>query len=80
MGDRRIIRNRAKIAATILSFVRATGTLIAATLGTALGEMFDFEGLRSACLAQSRWTFFFVAAPIKIPGGLGSPGNALAIL
>ena len=49
------------------------------TLGTALGEMFDFEGLRSACLAQNRWTFFFVAAPNKIPGGLGSPGNALAL-
>mgnify|MGYP002630888643 CR=1 FL=1 len=50
------------------------------TLGMALGEMFDFEGLREACIDQHRWTFFFVAAPIKIPGGLGSPGNAVAIL
>ncbi|MGI9597072.1 MAG: cyclase family protein [Acidimicrobiales bacterium] len=50
------------------------------TLGLALGEMFDFEGLQLACRAEDRWTFFFVAAPMKIPGGLGSPGNAIAIL
>lgn len=50
------------------------------TLGMALGEMFDFEGLRAACQAESRWTFFFVAAPVKVPNGLGSPGNAIAIL
>lgn len=50
------------------------------TLGMALGEMFDFEGLNAACRAEDRWTFFFVAAPIKVPGGLGSPGNAIAIL
>ncbi len=50
------------------------------TLGMALGEMFDFEGLAQVCESQSRSTFFFVAAPIKIPGGLGSPGNAMALL
>ena len=49
-------------------------------LGMALGEMFDFEQLRVECAAQKRSTFFFAAAPIKIPGGLGSPGNALAIM
>lgn len=48
-------------------------------LGMALGEMFDFENLRDICAAEDRSTFFFVAAPLKIPGGLGSPGNALAI-
>ena len=50
------------------------------TLGMALGEMFDFEGLNAACRAEDRWTFLFVAAPIKVPGALGSPGNAIAIL
>lgn len=50
------------------------------TLGMALGEMFDFEGLRNRCVAEARSTFFFVAAPLKVPGALGSPGNALAIL
>jgi kynurenine formamidase len=49
------------------------------TLGLALGEMFDFDALAARCRSDGRWTFFFVAAPLKIPGGLGSPGNAVAI-
>ena len=49
------------------------------TLGLALGEMFDFETLAERCRADGRFTFFFVAAPLKVPGGLGSPGNAMAI-
>ncbi len=48
-------------------------------LGLALGEFFDFEKLAERCRADQRWTFFFVAVPLKIPGGIGSPGNALAI-
>lgn len=50
------------------------------SLGLALGEMFDFEALAAACRASGRYDFFFVAAPLKIPNGLGSPGNAVAIL
>jgi kynurenine formamidase len=50
------------------------------TLGMALGEMFDFETLARACRSDGRWTFFFVAAPLRIPDALGSPGNAVAIL
>ncbi|MEO5902224.1 MAG: cyclase family protein, partial [Ilumatobacteraceae bacterium] len=49
------------------------------TLGTTLGEMFDLDRLATACRADGRWTFFFVAAPLHLPGGLGSPGNAVAI-
>ncbi len=49
-------------------------------LGLALGEMFDLETLAARCRDGNRWTFLFTAAPLKIPGGLGSPGNALAIL
>jgi kynurenine formamidase len=49
------------------------------TLGFALGEMFDLEAVAERCRADRRWTFFFVAAPIKVPGALGSPGNAVAI-
>lgn len=49
------------------------------TLGIALGEMFDFEALSAACRGQNRWTYFFVAAPVRVPGALGSPGNAMAI-
>jgi Putative cyclase len=49
------------------------------TLGLALGEMFDFEALARHCRADRRWTFFFVAVPMRVPGGVGSPGNAVAI-
>jgi hypothetical protein len=41
--------------------------------------MFDLEALARRCRAERRWTFFFVAAPLKLPGGIGSPGNAIAI-
>ena len=49
-------------------------------LGFALGEMFDLEQLSVRCRELGRWTFLFVAAPLKVPGGVGSPGNAVAIL
>ena len=49
------------------------------TLGMALGEFFDFDRLAAACRADHRWTFFFVAQPLHLPGGIGSPGNAVAI-
>jgi kynurenine formamidase len=49
------------------------------TLGTALGELFDFERLARSCAADGRHTFLFVAAPLHLPDGLGSPGNAVAI-
>lgn len=48
-------------------------------LGLALGEMFDFEGLAEASHADGRFTFLFVAVPLKVPGGVGSPANALAL-
>ena len=48
-------------------------------LGFALGEMFDLEALAERCRADGRWTFLFVASPLALPGGIGSPGNALAI-
>ena len=50
------------------------------SLGLALGEMFDFDKLAERCRAAGRYEFFFVAAPLKIPNGLGSPGNAVGIL
>lgn len=50
------------------------------TLGTALGEMFDYERLSTICRSEGRSTFLFVAVPLRIPHALGSPGNALAIL
>ncbi|HVN90466.1 MAG TPA: cyclase family protein [Candidatus Binataceae bacterium] len=49
-------------------------------LGLALGEFFDFEKLAERCHATNRSEFFFVANPLNLPGGIGSPGNAMAIL
>jgi hypothetical protein len=49
------------------------------TLGTAFGEMFALDELAAACRADGRWTCFFVATPLYLPDGIGSPGNAMAI-
>jgi len=48
-------------------------------LGFALGELFDFEQLARLCAADSRYEFLFVAAPLNVPGGVGSPANATAL-
>lgn len=49
-------------------------------LGFALGELFDFRELARACEARERWDFLFVSVPLNLPGGVGSPGNAVAII
>jgi len=33
----------------------------------------------AACEERGRWEFLFVAAPLRIPGGTGSPLNPLAV-
>lgn len=48
-------------------------------LGFALGELFDLERLATDCAADRRYTCLFVSAPLNLPGGVGSPGNALAV-
>jgi kynurenine formamidase len=48
-------------------------------LGLALGELFDFEHLAERCAADGRYDFLFVAAPLNVPGGVGSPANAMAL-
>jgi kynurenine formamidase len=48
-------------------------------LGFAVSELLDLERLAGLCAADDRWDFLFVAAPLNIPGGIGSPANALAI-
>jgi kynurenine formamidase len=50
-----------------------------ALLGLVLGEMFDFESLAEACAADGRYACFFASKPLNLTGGVGSPGNALAI-
>src|SRR5699024_258209 len=43
-------------------------------LGLALGEFFDLEALADDCAQDGRYTSFFVAVPLNLPRGVGSPG------
>jgi hypothetical protein len=45
-----------------------------------LGELFDFERLALELDRRERREFLFVSVPLKLPGGVGSPGNAVAML
>ena len=48
-------------------------------LGIPLGEFFDFDALADDCANDGVYEFLFTSAPLGIPGGIGSPPNALAI-
>ncbi|TFB77308.1 cyclase family protein [Cryobacterium glaciale] len=61
----------------------AVGSLhrrLLALLGLPLGELFDLEEVAVRCQDTGRYVFFFTSAPMHLPGGAGSPGNALAML
>ncbi|KAM6506908.1 hypothetical protein FALCPG4_018726 [Fusarium falciforme] len=47
--------------------------------GMPLGEMFYLESLARECRRLGRWTFFVSSMPLKVPGGVASPPNAVAI-
>ena len=47
--------------------------------GTMLGEIFDFEELAQACATDGAYEFLFVAQPLNVVRGTGSPVNPLAI-
>jgi kynurenine formamidase len=48
-------------------------------LGVALTEIAWLDDLADACAADNRWTFLYVAAPLKIVNGTGAPVNPVAI-
>jgi len=48
-------------------------------LGMPIGELWDLEALSRACSEDGRYTFFLCSVPLKLPGGVGSPPNAVAI-
>jgi kynurenine formamidase len=50
-----------------------------AFFGMPIGEMWNLEGLAEDCAADERYEFFLTSAPLNVPGGVGSPPNALAI-
>lgn len=47
--------------------------------GLPIGEMFDLETLSVKCQELKRWSFFLSSVPLKVPGGVASPPNAIAI-
>lgn len=49
-------------------------------LGVHLLDYLQLEDLRDACEDARRWSFLFVAVPLRIIGGTGSPLNPVAIL
>lgn len=48
-------------------------------LGVALGELFNYEDLAMDCRTDGCFECMFVASPLNVAGGVGSPANALAI-
>jgi len=48
--------------------------------GLPIGELFDLERLAGECRRLGKWTFFFSSVPLKVPGGVASPPNGVAIL
>jgi kynurenine formamidase len=49
-------------------------------MGLHLLDYLQFEDLAQACEAAGRWAFLSVTAPLRLPGGTGSPVNPIAIL
>ncbi|KAI9695233.1 MAG: hypothetical protein M1820_008805 [Bogoriella megaspora] len=47
--------------------------------GLPIGELWDLKQLAETCAKLNRYTFLFTSVPLNVPGGIGSPPNALAI-
>ncbi len=49
-------------------------------LGMLLLDYLQFDDLLAHCETAGRWSFLCVIAPLRLPGGTGSPVNPIAIL
>jgi kynurenine formamidase len=49
-------------------------------MGMHLLDYLQFDDLMPVCTAVGRWSFLCVVAPLRLPGGTGSPVNPIAIL
>jgi kynurenine formamidase len=49
-------------------------------MGLHLVDYLQFDDLLPVCQAAGRWSFLCVIAPLRLPGGTGSPVNPIAIL
>jgi hypothetical protein len=62
---------------------RATGFLhyrLIPLLGMPVGEFWALDGLSRACQQASQYDFMLCGGPLHLPGGVGSPANAYAVL
>jgi kynurenine formamidase len=50
-----------------------------ALLGMVFGELFNLEELADDCASDGVYECMFVASPLTLHGGVGSPANALAL-
>lgn len=52
--------------------------LLIVAMGTPMFDQCDLEDVARAAAARNRWTFLLTAAPLRVPGGTGSPINIIA--
>ena len=50
-----------------------------ALFGMPIGELWDLKALSETCKKLGRYSFLLTSAPLNVPGGIGSPPNALAL-
>ena len=48
-------------------------------LGIAVGELWQLDPLADDCARDGVWEGMLTSAPLRVPGGIGSPANALAL-
>lgn len=72
LGRRRRARNTHRVAFPI-------HVLTLNAMGLHLLDYLQFEDLGAACEQRARWEFLFVAAPLRVSGGTGSPINPIAV-
>ena len=47
--------------------------------GLHIGELWDLKALSEHCAKTGRYSFLLSSITMNVPGGIGSPPNALAI-
>ena len=47
--------------------------------GLHIGELWDLKALSDTCKKLNRYSFLLTSVPLNVPGGIGSPPNALAV-
>ncbi len=53
--------------------------LVLVGLGMPILDNLDLDALAAAAKQRNRWEFLFIGAPLRVPGGTGSPLNPIAV-